>query len=489
MKDTKKYLRNFYIPALLFLIAFVWKVFNIGIRDICVDEPFTIFNAQLSFKDILLLPSHNEPNPPLFMVIMHFWIKLFGISPYAVRIVPILFNSLTTVYIYLLGKKIVNYWGGIIAAGLFIFSSYQFYFGMETRTYSLLLCATAAALYYLFSINYKPGNKLFLIGLAISNFVLVYSHYFGWFVVFMEFVTVLFYLKNRPIIKQSFIAIGTTFVAFAPMIPTVVKQFFTSKEQTWVTPPAKTAYWHEIVSFLNAPVVVYAAFGIFILGLLVFVLSKGKKGFPKELVLLFVFWILPYSIMFFVSAKIPMFENRYVMYNSIGLYLFIGSAIAYLFHHDRWQFLTPIAAVLLLILMALNMHTEREFIANWEVKNTVHYVKNHTNTDYLKIVYPHWNDYEFAYYYDQKIFKDVDNFETHLRDSLIYQVWGLDDAKMYIDKFNDKKIAYLRGGRGEDKIKLYLDSIYNRIDSVFFPDCYFIYLYDNQPNNTEISNL
>jgi hypothetical protein len=86
------------------------------------------------------------------------------------------------------------------------------------------------------------------------------------------------------------------------------------------------------------------------------------------------------------------------MYNSIGLYLFIESLIAYFY--DKWKIFTPLASAVVLTFMAINMQTKREYIANWEVKNAVQYVKSHTNKDYLTFVYPHWNDYEFAYYYD-----------------------------------------------------------------------------------------
>ena len=70
-------LQTLYIPALLFIIAFFWKLLFINHRDICVDEPFTIFNAQKSIAGILKLPAEGEPNPPLFMIFVHAWIRLF----------------------------------------------------------------------------------------------------------------------------------------------------------------------------------------------------------------------------------------------------------------------------------------------------------------------------------------------------------------------------------------------------------------------------
>ena len=482
-KLTKENILNLYIPVSLFLVAFVWKFLYIGVRDVCIDEPFTIFNAQLSLKEILLLPTKNEPNPPLFMLILHFWIKLFGISPYSVRIIPLLFNAMTPVFIYLTGKKISNYLGGVIAAGLFILSSYQFYFGMETRTYSLLLCATSAAIYYLFSVIQNPEKKLCLAGLIVSNVVLVYSHYFGFFVVFAEFLTALYYFRNRLVIKKILIALATTAVSFLPMWVILIKQFFLSKKQTWVKPPEASFYWREIVMFMNSKMVIWIALALICIGILLWLARKRRKTYPDKIVTLFFFWFIPYTLMFIVSAKVPMFENRYVMYNSIGLYLFVGTALAFLFQEQKY--LSILASALVLFFMGLSLQTKREFIAYRETQKAVDFVKEHTGKDFLTIVYPHWNDYEFAYYYDQEIFKDVRNFEPRLRDSLVYQVWSLDDAKTYLAKFKNKKIAYFRGGSGYEDINRYLDSTYVRTDSASFSNCYFIYLYNLKPESRD----
>ncbi len=475
LKVNRQNLPDVVIVVVLFATAFIWKFLFIGVRDVCIDEPFTIFNAQKGLKEILLLPTQNEPNPPLFMFILHFWVKWFGISAATVRIVPLFFNALTPVFLYLTGKKLSNHLGGMVAAGLFILSSYQFYFGMETRTYSLLLCATAATLYYLFSLLKNPSGKGYLAGLILTNIILVYSHYFGWFVVFMEFVTGLLYLKNREAFKKIFLAVVVAGIAFIPMAVTFVRQFFISKEQTWVKPPERSAYWRELILFLNNPLVIKVVVVVLLVGLVVFLTGKNKKLVPLDLAAIFLFWLLPYTLMFFVSSKVPMFENRYVMYNSIGLYLNIGFLTG--LFYSRWKFLLPVASAVILLTMGLKMQTNLQFIAYRETQKAVHFVKERHDASMLTLVYPHWNDYEFAYYFNQEIFKDVTNFEPRLRDSMVYQVWGLDDAKNYIEKFRDKNILFFRGGNGYKEINNYLDSLYLRTDSVYFPDCYYIYSY------------
>ena len=475
MKDNNRMIVNIIIPLLLFIAGFVWKFIFIDARDVCIDEPFTIFNAQKSLKEILLLPTQNEPNPPLFMFILSLWIRITGISAASVRLVPLFFNALTPVFLYLAGKKLSNYWGGITAAGLFILSSYQFYFGMETRTYSLQLCATAAALYFMYSLIMDPARKWHFAGLIITNIILVYSHYFGWFVVFMEAVTCIFYYGRKAAIRKILLAVVAAAVSFLPMAMTVVRQFMISKDQTWVKPPESSVYRRELIMFLNNPLVIQVTAVVLIAGIGFFLLGKRKKQIPWHYLTLILFWFLPYTFMFFISYKVPMFENRYVMYNSIGLYMTIGVLTGFLYAHLRY--VLPVAVATVLIAMGIKMQTSLEFIAYRETRKAVEYVKSNKDSNTLVIIHPYWNDFEFTYYFDRNIFRDVPNMQQRLRDTMVYQVWGLEDAKIYLDRYDADKVLFFRGGSGFDEINNYLDSLYVRKDSIFFPDCYYIYSY------------
>ena len=103
------------------------------------------------------------------------------------RIVPLLFNAITVVFIYLTGKRFFSFWTGLVASGLFLFSSYHFFHGLQVRTYSLLSMSTASALYFYLNYLQDVKNRKAFAGLVLSNLFLVYSHYFGWFVV-VQFV-------------------------------------------------------------------------------------------------------------------------------------------------------------------------------------------------------------------------------------------------------------------------------------------------------------
>ena len=81
-------------------------------------------------------------------------------------------------------------------------------------------------------------------------------------------------------------------------------------------------------------------------GIIIALITKIRNDKWKELLLVLLWWIVPYSIMFFISSKIPMFIDRYILFNTIGFYLFIGAAIYFLY--NKTKLLLPLVVILVL---------------------------------------------------------------------------------------------------------------------------------------------
>lgn len=94
-----------------------------GSQPIANDEPFTIYHAQLQLPFMLSELSHYN-NPPGFEILLHFWIRIFGIGAVSVRFLPMVFSSAAAVVLYFLGKRFFNFRIGLFAALLFTFSSF-----------------------------------------------------------------------------------------------------------------------------------------------------------------------------------------------------------------------------------------------------------------------------------------------------------------------------------------------------------------------------
>jgi len=475
-----------YIPLFLVFLAFFWKLYYIDYRDICNDEPFTIFNSQKSIAEIIGLSSANEPTPPLFMLFTHLSVDNFGIRPVAVRLFPLIFNALTVLFIYFAGRRFISNWAGITASGLFIFSFYHFFYGLETRTYSLVSLGTAASLYYFLRYANDQSDKKALAGLIISNSVLVYSHHFGWFVIFSQTLTSLFYIRSRKSFFRFLIPPLATLIVFSPMIPVIVKQFISkSNRGTWLKPPNPSDYLHELYYFLNNKEVfnvIIIMLGAGILLTLLMIILKKQKGIDRILFVLLIWWIIPYTIMFFAPSKTPMFNNRYLLFNTIGLYLFISAAIHYLY--QKHKLIEPLLGLGLLIFMAWNMKILPETFGYREVKNTVDFVKKSDTGDRIILLYPFWSDYQFNYYYNQEFFRDYTNSDELMKKAGIYKLWGLRQAKQAIAENPGKRVIYVQDGFIKEKeasIFRFLDSAFVKIDSASYPQTFKVGVYDPKP--------
>ena len=106
-----------------------------------LDEALTV--------DVARLPLHELPNalkhdgaPPLYYVLLHFWISLFGQSDDAVRSLSGVFAVLTLPVAWLCGKR----FGGRATAWtmLVLLASAPFavYYATESRMYSLVILLT-----------------------------------------------------------------------------------------------------------------------------------------------------------------------------------------------------------------------------------------------------------------------------------------------------------------------------------------------------------
>lgn len=482
--DNSSRLLNIYVPALLFIIAFCWKLLFINVRDISIDEPYSIFNAQKSVADILRIPAEGEPNPPLFMLLLHFWIKLFGIESYSVRILPLLFNSITIVFIYFTGKRFFSFWTGLMASGLFLFSTYHFFHGLEARTYSLLSMATASSLYFYLNFVQDSTNKKALAGLILSNLFLVYSHYFGWYVVFSQFLTSFFYARSLKMFFRFQIPSIVTAIGFLPMVPIVLKQFRKSSRGTWLTPPNPEDYLMQFYFLINHKEVYKVILYVFGIGLIftIFMIIKKKwKGFKIGVPVLLLWWFVPYTIMFLISPKLPMFNSRYILFNTIGLYLFIPALISILYQKNKY--FEPLAGMVIVVFMFLNLRILPADFGHREVKNSVEFVKKY-DTERNKrviIIYPVWADLPFTYYYNKEIFNECDNFYTVCPKNDIYRVWGLSHAKNVMNALKGRRIIMYQEGlvtNPEEQFFEYLDSTYVRIDKGFFPQTYNVGIYE-----------
>jgi mannosyltransferase len=139
-------------PWLVILITLIGgglRVFIIGSKGLWLDESFSIWLGSQSVVDMLQWIVKIDQHPPLYYLLLHYWIVFKGDAPGSVRLLSALFGTATIPVIYLIGKRMSGVVMGLVAAVLLALSLFNIYYAQETRMYTLLTFNAAVAIYAL----------------------------------------------------------------------------------------------------------------------------------------------------------------------------------------------------------------------------------------------------------------------------------------------------------------------------------------------------
>jgi hypothetical protein len=125
------------------------RVLFIGNKGLWLDETFSVWVANHSVVDMLHWIVKIDQNPPLYYLLLHYWIALKGTTPYSLRLLSVLFSAGTIPVIYLIGKRMSGVLVGLAAAVILALSPFNIRFAQETRMYTFLTFNAAVAIYAL----------------------------------------------------------------------------------------------------------------------------------------------------------------------------------------------------------------------------------------------------------------------------------------------------------------------------------------------------
>jgi mannosyltransferase len=414
----KKYEQTI-IVIFLVLINFIIKGVYLSSNSLAGDEPFSVYYAQMNIGSIINILSEGN-NPPLYEIILHFWIQIFGISEFSVRMPSLIFSCLTVFFIYKIGVKFINSRVAFYASVIFIFSNYQIYFAHEARVYALLGLLTAISMYVFLGIiyddninsksvnNHKSNDKAItkFIILAGVNTLIIYSHYFGFFVLMVQVLFFMFHLqflfKNW---KKIILYLGIIILLYSPNILVLFNRFHESSGDTWVQPPrGLESVYNMLWNFSNTPVVTVCIITLLIISIVKHIVNY-KKEVKKIYTGFIIFWFgFIFIFMFGISYWIPMFMDRYLMPASIAFPLLVGIGADYSIQKSKYKFIIPIAVILLYVVTVRPNNSNKR-----EVKEMILKIKELKTSNTIVYFCPDWFKMNFVYYYNVNYFKAHDD--------------------------------------------------------------------------------
>lgn len=294
-----------------YLVASLWR-----------DEAFSYLLAKKNVLEIILL-TIKDFTPPLYYLILHFWMKIFGHTEIALRILSLCFFWATLYVMFLFMTKIFKIKPLLACIFLFLFAANPFlhYYAFEARAYTMLAFFGTLAFYLLRIKKYNWYTLVVILGL--------YTHYCMVLVMVSQVLYV--FLKDKKhllrFVKQNGIAI----LAYIPWILFFIMQKTFVNTSFWiVAPPFKT--------FFNIPGIIYTGyevdFGlfdkqIFLVSLFIMaiiipgVVLNNKSTKNNENIFLGIWAFAAPVLAFFLSYIKPFFLPRYLIFANPGMLLLI----------------------------------------------------------------------------------------------------------------------------------------------------------------------
>lgn len=221
--------------------------------ELWLDEALAVNIAHLPLSQ-LHQALKEDGAPPLYYVLLHYWMVLFGTSDSAVRALSGLLSVLTLPVAWVAGRR----YGGRSAAWAVVLllatSPFAVYYGTEARMYALVMFLTACGFVALDRAlrGPKPGN---LVAVALVTAALLYTQYWSLYLIGVLGL----YLLVRCLVApgrgraKSWWALGAVVVgclAFAPWWSTFVYQS-RHTGTPWAAPANFAAVINAITGFTD----------------------------------------------------------------------------------------------------------------------------------------------------------------------------------------------------------------------------------------------
>jgi hypothetical protein len=177
--------------TVLAIAAFVAaRLWHVGSFRVWFDEIFTLQASALDWGSLLWFVRTYDVHPPLFYMVAKLWLELGGQSFLWLGLFPALTAIATLLPLAMLSRELrLTAREFNLVVILMAFNGYLVGYAQEFRAYDFLMLLAVTSFWLLVRFCNRPANqpaRRAILPLALVNLLLVYTHYYGWWLVGAE---------------------------------------------------------------------------------------------------------------------------------------------------------------------------------------------------------------------------------------------------------------------------------------------------------------
>jgi mannosyltransferase len=259
--------KTVYVLLLFIAVGAIIRFYKLTGYGLWLDELFSMNGADPSTTIDQVLEYSIGDQPPVFFLVLHGWLKLFGYNDFAGRSLTVIYGLLGIPAIYFLGKEIRDHRLGLFAAFMTTINYFHADFSREIRFYPLVFVLSSLS-YLFFLRSLKNAKVVDFIFYALFTSILLNTHYFGMVVFVCQFLIFLIVVvvcrKNVKFILSGLVAGIVTALSIAHWLPHILKDVQTT---SFHVAPLKFYFPFQYVGIYFRDPIACAVFGVlFILG-------------------------------------------------------------------------------------------------------------------------------------------------------------------------------------------------------------------------------
>lgn len=221
------------------------------------DEIFSVELASKSFSEMISGSLQDKPHPPLHIVLLHLWMKAFGMSEVSVRALSILFSGAFLLISYRLLRLHVSSWIALGLNAILALSPIFVFYGQQARPYALIVFLSTANLLAFIRVLEKPNERTRAITWAVSCAFWVYAQYIATLFIAVQMGLALFYLRSGRLRILGYGSMGCVFILpwlIAAMGGALLSASDPLPEISWMGATIREDFiWYYVSIFGNIP--------------------------------------------------------------------------------------------------------------------------------------------------------------------------------------------------------------------------------------------
>ena len=164
--------------ALVMLAGVLARCWQIG-WNFDMDEVFSIRLATAPFGEMIDGAMRDTPHPPLHIVLLYFWSRLFGASEVAARALSVACSAVFLLVGWQLLRRWLTHRAALGALAILAFSPLLVLYGQQARPYALIAMLASINLLAFLRFLDAPEARRGGLTWAITSALLLYAQYMG----------------------------------------------------------------------------------------------------------------------------------------------------------------------------------------------------------------------------------------------------------------------------------------------------------------------